>query len=266
MSDLVTKNNTAVAIFDDAELGSGFENVSSNDMVIQRLRVSQKMSKEVDAGDPKYIDGLKAGQFFNSVTHKIYGDSIDLIVAGYLPVIERWGQGEGDFKGNIDPLEYAKIKPTLKDGKNKNGKIVPMDAEGCTYRETRLFFVLDADEPDSGIMLFSLYSTGYAPAGAWLTMMRNAIKGKDDKGNSIPAKMFEVVWKLSLGRYEKDGNTYYQIGQKSRVNAEIVGSVTPEQAPYVIAARKEVMKFDLNEVKPEVHSSSNLPSDPPWDN
>ena len=64
-----------VDMFEDGAEGAVF---SSDDLLIPRLQLAQKMSPELDENDAKYIDGIKAGNFFNSVSREIYTE-IDVI-------------------------------------------------------------------------------------------------------------------------------------------------------------------------------------------
>ena len=52
---------------------AGLEEIKSGDMTIPRLALAQSTSDEQKEGHTKYIEGLKAGQFFNTLTKEIYG-------------------------------------------------------------------------------------------------------------------------------------------------------------------------------------------------
>lgn len=52
---------------------AGTEHITREDVQIPRILLAQKMSPEVDDSDAKYIEGLKIGDFFNGLTHTIYG-------------------------------------------------------------------------------------------------------------------------------------------------------------------------------------------------
>lgn len=51
----------------------GFEQMEAKDMVLARLSLCQSMTPQRQESDPKFIDGLKEGHLFNSLTGKIYG-------------------------------------------------------------------------------------------------------------------------------------------------------------------------------------------------
>lgn len=54
----------------------GLESMSKEDVLIPRLALAQPLSPEVTEGDPKFIDGLKPGMLFNSMTREIYGTEV----------------------------------------------------------------------------------------------------------------------------------------------------------------------------------------------
>ena len=61
----------------------GNENVGTDDLVIPRLILLQKISPELDKNEASYIEGAEAGQFANSLTREVYGDLIDIVLGGF---------------------------------------------------------------------------------------------------------------------------------------------------------------------------------------
>lgn len=52
----------------------GTEHITKDDMQMPRFAIAQKSSPQVDPDSSQYIEGLEIGQFFNTLTGKIYGD------------------------------------------------------------------------------------------------------------------------------------------------------------------------------------------------
>ena len=71
--------SSEVAVFDDDSLlsgGTGLEEASAGDYAIPFLRVLQSMSPQLKKSDGQYIAEAQEGNFFNSVTNKVYdGDT-----------------------------------------------------------------------------------------------------------------------------------------------------------------------------------------------
>jgi hypothetical protein len=56
---------------DEGQLGT--EGITRDDIMIPRVGLAQKMSPEIDATSPKYIENLKFMDLFNSLSKQIYG-------------------------------------------------------------------------------------------------------------------------------------------------------------------------------------------------
>lgn len=61
----------------------GKENIGKDDMVMPRIGLCQSMTPQRKKGDPTYIEGLEEGQYFNTVTGHIYGNSIKVVPLHY---------------------------------------------------------------------------------------------------------------------------------------------------------------------------------------
>jgi hypothetical protein len=57
----------------------GLENLDRQDMTLPRLGLAQALSPQLSESDPKYIDGLRPGMFFNTITREVYGKSVQLV-------------------------------------------------------------------------------------------------------------------------------------------------------------------------------------------
>lgn len=57
----------------------GNEHVEMKDMVIPRIEVAQALSKCLKEGDPAFIEGIKQGDLYNTVTRENYGSAIRVV-------------------------------------------------------------------------------------------------------------------------------------------------------------------------------------------
>lgn len=79
--------STAMAIPDYMKQGDrrGTENLASADVRPPALRLAQSMSPETKRSEPAFIDGLREGDLFNSITQEIYGDkAMEILVINSL--------------------------------------------------------------------------------------------------------------------------------------------------------------------------------------
>src|SRR5271155_4629731 len=84
MTELATINKGSLATIPEhlrADVGNrdGKDNVGQGDLLIPRLSLAQSMTPELKRTNENYNPDLEEGQFFNSVTGEIYGDSVTVI-------------------------------------------------------------------------------------------------------------------------------------------------------------------------------------------
>jgi hypothetical protein len=79
---LVKVGPSALAVPEYVTAGSdGTEGIQSEDLKIPRLALAQALSPELSESDPKYVEGLKVGDAFNSFTGEVYGKKpLDVVI------------------------------------------------------------------------------------------------------------------------------------------------------------------------------------------
>lgn len=82
--ELMPAQTTAVAVSDVPDYikqggGRGNENVDMSDLVIPRIELTQALSKCLKESDPHYIDGIKQGELYNTVTRENYGSAVRVV-------------------------------------------------------------------------------------------------------------------------------------------------------------------------------------------
>jgi hypothetical protein len=89
--------------------GRGSENVEMQDMVIPRIELVQALSKCLEEGGPEYIEGAKAGHFYNSVTRELYGPSLFVVPVFFKKQYLCWKDRKqgGGFGGAYDAMQEA---------------------------------------------------------------------------------------------------------------------------------------------------------------
>jgi hypothetical protein len=197
------------------------EHLSQDELEVPFLRIAQKGTSQVDEDSADFIEGLKPGHFFNTVTSETYGDEVMLQVHGYYRNFTVWkgAKGQGEYNGTMTPDEYTAFSETTDLERDGGDFVQIVDGEEIRYSDTRNFLVTLADSPEDGIMLYPMTSTGIKPAKKWNTMNRNRrINGK-------MAKRFATIWKLKTAGFEKNGFTWKQVSSIIAVgwaNAELL--------------------------------------------
>jgi hypothetical protein len=67
----------------EADIGVGFEEVTTSDLQIPFVRIIQALSPQLKKNDPAFIAGASQGDIFNTVTNKVWGAEDGVVV---LPV------------------------------------------------------------------------------------------------------------------------------------------------------------------------------------
>lgn len=108
------RQTTAVAAKADVpeylrqSVGRGSENVEMQDMVIPRIELVQALSKCLEEGSGEYIEGAKAGMFYNSVTRELYGHSVTVCPVFFKKQYLAWRDRKtttGGFGGAFDSAQ-----------------------------------------------------------------------------------------------------------------------------------------------------------------
>lgn len=182
--------------------GQGFENMSNDEVAVPRLLIAQALSDVVQNGT------VKVGHFYNSITGKDYGESLDLIVCHFQKVWVVWKKNNGGYVGTypVDGLEGVT-------GDNYKG-MEWTDAEGTVHDviETWNYLVLLPGHMEDGYMIFGSTRGNLKYLKGWNTQMRYL---RTPSGKAAP--LFSSVWTLTTGKDQnKNGNTYYSCNKEGK--------------------------------------------------
>jgi len=244
-----------VDMFEDGAEGAVF---SADDLLIPRLQLAQKMSPELDENDAKYIEGIKAGNFFNSVSRDIYTD-IDVIPCHSRTSYTEWvprDQG-GGLVGEHDADSPA-VKNTLtveEDGKRRD--VMESGNELVIADEFYSFIV--KEDGDYEPVLISMKSTQRKVAKRWRTLisMNKARNPKTNQLQSVP--IFSTLWKLtSVVEVNKKNEKY------SNFAVQKIGPISTDKQDLYHAAkqfRESIIAGEVKAVQEEDTVSSKATAD-----
>jgi len=209
---------TAIAVVDERPafltVGDtrGTETLGKDDMQMPRIALAQQMSPELVEDNPKFIDGLKQGMMFNSVTREIIGKGPIMVT-----VIRR------------DPPRYVEFVPRDAGGGVKDPNVPANDPrtqfgpDGELPLATKFYdyILMRVDRPGFELIAASFKSTGLKVARNWnaLIKLRNApvfagayqlgvVKEKNAKGEFFNFSIKNAGWlteemaKHAEGAYE----------------------------------------------------------------
>lgn len=183
------------------------EHLSQEELDIPFLRIAQKGTPQVDEDNPGHVEGLKPGQFFNTVSSQVYGDTLKVQVHAYFRnfVIWKGEKGHGEFSGTMTPEEFAAFEKDNKLIRDGGDMTHTVDGEQYRYTDTRNFIVSLPDYLEEGVMVFPMSSTGIKPSKNW------NVQHNSRRINGKPTERYATIWELTTKGFEKNGFTWKQV-------------------------------------------------------
>lgn len=178
---------------------AGLEDMEQGDMVLPRLAIAQTLSPALKKSGPKYIQGLEEGMLFNTVTRKIYGESVVVVPLLFSKMRIKFkpiAQGGGIVCQSLNGINGGVLHPEGCD----TCEFSKFGSDGKAP-ECFKFFNYACILPDEGndLLAVSMKSTAVAVAKQWNSMMRLTNK---------PA--FAKSYSISSVPESKNGNDYHQ--------------------------------------------------------
>lgn len=184
----------------------GTENIGINDVKPPSLKLAQSMSPETKRHEAGYIDGLREGEFFNTVTKEIYGEGpINLVIVQSLghrhiefaPRDEGGGVLDFDVKDGDPRTQFTT--------KEVDGKEVRVKPRATKYYDYLVLVTHDGRE--SELMSLSFKSTQLKKAIALNTILAGLKMPSfavQFTATAVPEKKGKdnfYGWKLDLAGY-----------------------------------------------------------------
>lgn len=196
------KQSQNMAIIDDKpdyiddSKSRGNEGIGLSDIIVPRLEVVQALSPCLDESEDAYIEGCKAGDLYNSVTRKLYGEQAYVVPVVFRKEYNVWvkrkkGEATGktnQFKGSFPSMEAAEAK------------LEEVGADKHEIIETPMHFCLLVDQ-ESGLteqIVVSMPKTKYKVSRKWNSLIQ--MSGGD---------RFSRVYKLYGTREENDFGKFF---------------------------------------------------------
>lgn len=210
--EIVKKEETLPALqFEADDFGAGFEDTDASSYAIPFLKQLQVMSGQCKRTDPAYVKGAEEGDFFNTVTEKLYKgeEGVIVIPCHYIHKYNEWAPDRGGFRGSHTVAEYASLRKHSENGTEIN------EDNGNTLQDTREHYVLIVnDNGDLEPALLCLTGTQLKKSKKWMTLMQ----GIRVSGQTAP--MFSQKYKLTACSESNDKGSW------AGIKIEHVGQVT----------------------------------------
>jgi hypothetical protein len=220
---------------DFMEAGAGYEGMGAAQFSPMYLRILHSDAPQLQEGDQAFVPGAKFGDFFNDLTGKAYGPSIDVIPLKSDVLWMEFKPDLGGFQGAHAPFSIPVLGDEYKGmvvagGDNAGNQIVPY----------HVFYVLVVDpvtgkvETPVNIGILSFKSTGIPHAKTWNTRIRQTLLP-----NGAQAPYYSSVWRLTTAKNQKQAGSktlyWYTIGEGKTTYAERLRFIDAET--YMNAAK-----------------------------
>jgi len=226
--------------FDSQDSAEGFQDINQETMAIPFLKIAQQLSPALKSNKPEFIEGLKIGEFYNSVTKEIYGDTIEMVVGKFERIYTEWLPGRKGFVGYHSPEEAEDMATEKTFGKWKVGENL--------LQENYIYYILIGGHEHEGVMIQSLTSTQIKKAKAWNRQLTTHIM--PNKQKALP---YYLRWNLKTVEEHKDDNDWFGI------SINFAGLVDEQQ--YLTVKQERTMIADKTVDFAQIEDSSNNAED-----
>mgnify|MGYP004449352613 FL=1 len=187
----------------EADSGSGFEGVTTDDLQIPFIRLIQALSPQIDKSDSNYIQGSGAGDIFNTVTKQHWAGDEGVVV---LPALFQMKLLEfiprtqgGGFVGELSPTSDD-VKNAHRD-EDSGMELLPSGNELVRTAQYYVKIVHDDGTLESAIL--DMKKTQLKKSRAWLTLMQM----QKHNGKALP--MFANTYRLTSVKDENDKGKWF---------------------------------------------------------
>ena len=236
----------ASLLLEDA--GSASDNMTSDDMLIPRLRILQSGSPVVKKSDGAYVKGAEEGMIFDNVSNQFFAGEtgITVVPVSYRRTFIEWSD-DRKFIADHGVNCTALLDRCTDDG--RGGLRTP---EGNSLVNTSEYFVYQIDK-DGGYSpaMISMSSSGIKKAKKWNSMMnRLQIPHPSGKGTLNPA-MFWTAYQITTVPESNDNGSWFNWEISMRFDAKsggIIQNLDAGKDIYLEARefKKKVQSGDVN--------------------
>jgi hypothetical protein len=237
---------------------AGLENLERQDMTLPRLALAQALSPQLSESDPKYIEDLRPGMFFNTITKESYGKQVQLVPLLFYKTRILFGsldaggglkcQSNDNLIGIGEPGGTCIKCPFSQFGSARNGE---GKGTACNqFFNYAALVVIDGRVSPEGLLVFSLKSSALKVAKDWNALIR--IRNLD-----IFAGVYEIK---SVERKNEVGRWYEPVinpaGNVTRETFEAARAAYQAVAELNAAGR---LRHDVADLNPEAGADEDAP-------
>jgi len=259
MANIEPKKESNVVAFDPSILledaGTASENMTTDDMLIPRLKILQAQSPEVNKADAAHVKGAEAGQIIDTVSAKLSDGEkgVTVVPVSYRKTFIEWTSDRKIVKDH--GLTPAIMDSCVADDK---GKLKTPDGNDLVATAEYFLYVVDDDDNYSPAIL-SMSSSGIKKAKKWNSMInRLQIPSPNGKGTINPA-MFYTAYTLTTTPEQNDMGSWFNWEISMKFDAKSGGIIENLESGKDLYL--EAREFRKNIQSGEVKVSPESPDD-----
>ena len=191
-------------IFGHAGEGAAFD---SSEMQIPFVRVAQSLSPQLNKKKPEYIEGLSAGDAFNTLTAERWAGETGLVVipcfqtTKYLEFVPR--TAGGGFRGEISPSDPI-LQRTQRDGSKE---ILPNGNE--LVKSDQHFCLIVGEDGMTQPVVVDMKSTQLKVSRRWKTQIAMQKIKHPASGKIVTPPVFATMWQLTTTEETNDKGDFF---------------------------------------------------------
>jgi hypothetical protein len=206
-SQVAVRQELAVVDIPEGE-GTGLEGIDASDQIVPRLQIAAGTSKQVIEGSDVYIEGLRQGEIFNTVTGEIYGKEVFVVPLWYsrnrILFNKEWKQ---ECKSN-NAIDGGVLSPEGCDKCEYSQWGTGKDGKGFACTEFRNFAVAILQGGAVSLASISFKSSGTPVAKKWISLIETR-KVKTTTGKVTQLPMYMGLYKYSRATQQGKETIYY---------------------------------------------------------
>jgi len=256
-----SKETAVVASSLEADAGAGFENQTSEDIVMPVIYLLQALSPAVQDDLP----GAKPGRFFNSVTEEIMDEFMFVPATTSHEYVERTPQDEGGTFVAVHALNSPLVKKCKAEQPWGTYKVPRGDGGENDLTEFFSVFGVMVDETD--VLSFAVIrfkSTKIRVYKQFNTRMLTCMMPRaDGNGRFTPAINSHLIKVTSVGE-QKDQYKFFNLKLQSAIDNNMKSSLMIETDPRYKAAAEARELVMAGRVQAEYEDTAEVSEDTPF--
>jgi len=202
---------------------AGFEEINSQTQSIPFIKLAQTLTPEANIQKEQYVQGLKLGEYFNSITKEIIGPAFNFIILKFERIYIEWKPNRGGFVDMHTPSNAERIATDKTFGKWKTGL-------GNDLTEYYTYIGVIEGREHEGLVVFSLASTAIKAAKDLNKMLTTHVVD-DGAGGKKKAMPYYLVFKVTALHKTAGTNDWYvpQFKFDHYINEQQYGLITGER-------------------------------------